>query len=65
MLFHELEGENRRCSCGGMMVRVEELPQTMKDQCEAAEDKFVCQLCGCDQPVDIDPFIVDYLDGVE
>jgi hypothetical protein len=47
------------------MVRVEELPQTMKDQCEASDDTFVCQSCGNSQPVDVDPFIVDCLDGGE
>jgi hypothetical protein len=63
MLFNEIQGDTRPCSCGGVMVRVEELPQTVKDQCEAADDKFVCHNCGCEHPVDVDPFLLDYMDG--
>jgi len=42
------------------MVRVEELSQTIEDQCEAAEDTLVCTKCGQYMPVDIDPVVIDY-----
>jgi hypothetical protein len=60
MLFNQLSNDTRECACGGTMHRVEELSQTIGDQCDAAEDTLVCNTCGQFMPVDIDPVVIDY-----
>jgi hypothetical protein len=63
LIFIQRPAQTRQCQCGGIMVKIEETPQTTRDQCESEEDTFVCQNCGHARAVDEDTFF-DRLDTV-
>jgi hypothetical protein len=57
MIFNVLnDGSSHLCSCGGNMVRIEEISQTERDQCENP-DTYVCSICGVYRLVDEDVFL--------
>jgi hypothetical protein len=61
MIYEVLGGETRNCACGGVMDRVSETSQAVRDQCESADDTYVCRECGTYLPLD-DPFESDMME---